>query len=38
MADADDQYFIANLVEVGNKPVFWKSMPKAGTLKVNNLP
>jgi len=38
MASAGDQYFIANLVEVGKKPVFWKSMPKAGILKINNLP
>ena len=38
MAGAGDQYFIANLVEVSKKPVFWKSTPEAGILKINNLP
>jgi len=37
MAGAGDQYFIANLVEVGKKPVFWKSVPEACILKINNL-
>jgi len=33
----DGRYFTANLAEAGNKPVFWKSVPEAGILKINGL-
>jgi len=31
------RYFTANLAEAGKRPAFWKSVPKAGILKINNL-
>ena len=31
------RYFSANLAEAGKRPVFWKSVPEAGNLKINNL-
>ena len=31
------RYFAANLEEAGKKPVFWKSVPEAGILKINVL-
>jgi len=33
-----DWYFTANWAEAGKRPVFWKSVPEAGNLKINNLP
>jgi len=32
------RYFTANLAEAGEKTVFWKSVPEAGILKINNFP
>jgi len=34
----DGRYFTANLAEAGKRPVFWKSVPEAGMLKINELP
>jgi len=33
----DGRYFTAKLAEAGKRPVFRKSVPKAGILKINNL-
>jgi len=33
----DGRYFTANLAEAGKRPVFSKSVPKAGILKISNL-
>jgi len=32
------RYFTADLAEAGKKTVFWKPVPEAGILKINNLP
>jgi len=32
----DGRYFTAKLVEAGERPVFRKSVPEAGILKINN--
>jgi len=34
----DGPYFTANSAEAGKRPVFWKSVPEAGIVKINNLP
>jgi len=31
------RYFIAKLAEAGKRPVFRKSVPEAGIVKINNL-
>jgi len=31
------RYFTANLAEAGKKPIFGKSVPEAGILKINAL-
>jgi len=30
------RYFTANIAEAGKKLVFYKSVPEAGNLKINN--